>query len=171
MALIKDGALADDPFRPLGDDETPTTSADVSVTLEQWRENREALTAIDGSLALRLPNDAEVEDIADDLSAFAAVIVEFPTFSDGRGFSQARQLREQCGFEGEIRATGHIIRDQYLFLHRCGVNAIEVADAKALDAWNAAMQEFSLFYQRTADRRTTVPHLRGAAPKARPDVH
>ena len=99
-------------------------------------------------------------EIADEIAHLDAVFIDFPAFSDGRGFSQARQLRETHGFEGEIRARGHVIRDQYLFLHRCGVDAIEVSDPRALENWNAAMQEFSLFYQRTQNHRATIARLR-----------
>ncbi|MEQ8666252.1 MAG: DUF934 domain-containing protein [Rhodospirillales bacterium] len=161
MVLIKDGAIADDPYVAFEGAQSIDPGQAVSVSLADWQADREAIRAQDAPVALRLPNDAAMEDIAGDLPEFAAIIVEFPTFSDGRAFSQARQLREQFGYQGEIRAVGHVIRDQYLFLHRCGVNAIEVADEKALAAWNTAMNEFSLFYQRTVDRRTPVSALRG----------
>ena len=166
MALIKDGEIVPDPFIALDDDTPLKAGVAVSVPLGRWQSAADELRDHDAPLALRLPNDAAVEDIVGDLPNIAAIIVEFPTFSDGRGFSQARQLREQFGYQGEIRATGHVIRDQYLFLHRCGVNAIEVDDKNALEDWNKAMNEFSLFYQRTVDRRAPVASLRGRATRA-----
>lgn len=163
MVLIKNGTIVEDIFTRLEDHAHPPTGKAVVVSLARWQSEKPSLSAHDAPLALRLPNDVAVGDIADDLPSFDAVVIEFPTFSDGRGFSQARQLCEQFAYDGEIRATGHIIRDQYLFLHRCGVNAIEVADENALEAWNTAMREFSLFYQRTADNRTPIAHRRGTA--------
>lgn len=160
MALIKDGIYTADDYDVLTDISDLNAGVSVAVDLETWQENRAALIAHDGKIALMVGNDLDVREIAEDLEHLSAVFVDFPVFSDGRGFSQARQLRETHGYQGEIRARGHIIRDQYLFLHRCGVNAIEVNETRALADWNAAMQEFSLFYQRTQDRQTTIARLR-----------
>ncbi len=166
MALIKDGALADDPFVNLDDDDALPASGPVSVTSARWFADRDALIGHDGDIAVRLGNDQDTEAIAADLERIAAIFIEFPSFSDGRGFSQARELREEHGFGGEIRARGHIIRDQYLFLHRCGVDAVEVEGDDALGEWNKAMEEFSTFYQRTVDERTPAMALRRRGGKA-----
>ena len=56
------------------------------------------------------------------------VALEFPKFNDGRAFSQARILRERYGYRGEIRATGKVVRDLLLFMHRCGFDAFETGD-------------------------------------------
>lgn len=167
MVLIKDGQLANDPFVFTDDDDPalPDGRA-VVVSLERWKSDQANLIAHNGLVGVQLRNDQSPDEIADDLKYLALVVVEFPTFSDGRGFSQARALREQYGFSGEIRAIGHIIRDQYLFLHRCGVNAIEVEEQSHLSDWQAAMKEFSLFYQTTVDGRTPVMSLRHRAATA-----
>jgi len=166
MAIIKDNHLSEDRFAELADEQPLPASGAVSVSSARWAAERDALKAHDGDIAVRLGNDEDIDGIAADLGAIAAVFIRFPTFSDGRAFSQARELREKHGYEGEIRARGHIIRDQYLFLHRCGVDAIEVADAADLEQWNKAMEEFSLFYQRTVDRRAPVMALRRRATRA-----
>lgn len=160
MALIKNGDYTNDPYVFLTDDEAAPSGQAIAITLETWQRDRDKLIHHDGDVALMIDNDLDVRDITNDLVYLSAVFVDFPAFSDGRGFSQARQLRETHGFMGEIRARGHVIRDQYLFLHRCGVNAIEVSEPRALEKWDAAMQEFSLFYQRTADRAATIARLR-----------
>lgn len=167
MVLIKDGQLANDPFVYTSDDDSalPDGRA-VAVSVERWHSDRANLIAHNGLVGIRLRNDQSPDEISDDLKYLALVVLEFPSFSDGRAFSQARALREQLGFEGEIRATGHIIRDQYLFLHRCGVNAIEVEDQAHLSDWQDAMKEFSLFYQNTVDSRTPVMSLRRSAATA-----
>lgn len=160
MALIKDGAFSNDVFVAWTGDEALTAGSAIVIDRDTWNEHRAALVSHDGEIALAIGNDVDVRELDDSLAHLSAIFVDFPTFADGRGFSQARQLREALGFTGEIRARGHIIRDQYLFLHRCGVNAIEVEDARTLDSWNTAMQEFSLFYQQTQDRRATISRLR-----------
>jgi len=166
MVLIKDGELTNDPFVSTNDDETLSDGRAILVSAERWQSDRANLIAHNGLVGVQLSNDQSPDLIADDLKYLALVVVEFPTFSDGRAFSQARALREQYEYTGEIRAIGHIIRDQYLFLHRCGVNAIEVSNPDDLTQWNVAMKEFSLFYQNTVDGRAPVMSLRRRAATA-----
>ncbi len=80
------------------------------------------------------PNNRKVAELAPYLDRLALVALVFPTFKDGRAYSQARLLRERYGFRGELRATGDVLRDQFLFLARAGFDAFEVkkeADAAA----------------------------------------
>ena len=63
------------------------------------------------------------------------VALVFPKFQDGRAYSQARILRERFGYRGEMRATGQVLRDQFVFMLRAGFDAFEVkkdADAEGL---------------------------------------
>jgi phosphoadenosine phosphosulfate reductase len=68
----------------------------------------------------------EVAAAATRIQEFDAVFIRFPVFSDGRGFSTARLLREKYGFKGEIRAVGHFILDQIPYLLRVGFDAFAV---------------------------------------------
>ena len=58
---------------------------------------------------------------------FDAVFVRFPVFSDGRGFSTARLLREKLAFGGEVRATGRFILDQIPLMLRVGFSSFAVS--------------------------------------------
>jgi len=75
------------------------------------------------------------------------VAVNFPTFRDGRGFTQASSLRENLAFSGEIRATGNILSDQYAFLLRCGITTVEIQGGADPAAWQKAANCFSFAYQ------------------------
>ena len=88
------------------------------------------------------------------------MVLEFPTFTDGRAYSYARTLRERYGYAGEVRATGDVLRDQLAFMQRAGFDAFELADAVDAGAALAAFDEFDGWYQRAVDRRATVPDLR-----------
>jgi uncharacterized protein (DUF934 family) len=70
--------------------------------------------------AVRLAPDARLEDLAPRLAQIARVEIEFPKFRDGRGFTLARRLRERFGYQGDIRATGHFLPDQFAALAACG---------------------------------------------------
>jgi len=118
------------------------------VALDDWRDNPQAHAE---ATALIASNDARLEDVAGDLSGFSVIILEFPTFKDGRAYSQARLLRERFGFAGEIRARGEVLRDQIMFMARCGFTAFEFAGEDTIGA-TAALAEFTFAYQTAADR-------------------
>jgi phosphoadenosine phosphosulfate reductase len=81
------------------------------------------------------------------LESRGAIAIRFPKFSDGRGFSLARLLREKHRFGGELRAVGHLIPDQAVFLLRSGFDTAEVAEVTGLDTWRQALGRFSGTYQ------------------------
>lgn len=57
----------------------------------------------------------------------ALVRVIFPAFSDGRGFTLARQIRA-AGYTGRLRACGPLIADQYAMARRSGFDEVEIPD-------------------------------------------
>jgi uncharacterized protein (DUF934 family) len=71
--------------------------------------------------------------VAGRIGEFDAVLIRFPVFSDGRGFSTARLLRDRYGFAGIIRAEGHFILDQIPFLLRVGVDQFAVSHAPTIE--------------------------------------
>ncbi|MHA1154101.1 MAG: DUF934 domain-containing protein, partial [Alphaproteobacteria bacterium] len=91
---------------------------------------------------------------------FQVIALEFPSFGDGRAYSYARLLRERHGYRGELRAVGNVLRDQALFMRRCGFDAFEVAEGTAVAGWREALGEISVFYQPTEDGRPAAPGLR-----------
>lgn len=117
------------------------------VSLEDWRRNPQSHADAE---ALVISNDTALDGIADDLNAFSAIVLEFPAFKDGRAYSQARLLRERYKFAREIRARGEILRDQLLFMARCGFDAFELSGENAESA-EGALREFSFCYQTAAD--------------------
>ncbi len=122
------------------------------VSLEDWRANRIAHA---DATALVIPNDADITDLRCDVSGFSTIILEFPAFKDGRAYSQARLLRDRIGYSGEIRARGDVLRDQLLFMIRCGVTGFEFSGAGAESA-EAALREYSFVYQTSADGAAPV---------------
>ncbi|GAB6854503.1 DUF934 domain-containing protein [Asaia astilbis] len=97
--------------------------------------------------AIRLTPDFDVETLGTALDHLDLIIVTFPIFRDGRGFTQARALREYFGFAGEIRAEGHLIADQAQFLRTCGVDSVSLADDSDTTPWLKALSLFPATYQ------------------------
>ena len=93
--------------------------------------------------------------IAPYLEKIALIEVDFPKYTDGRGYSQAQLLRRRYGYEGELRAVGHVLTDQILYMHRSGFDAYETARAD-LSSVMEALKEYSAYYQPAADSPTSV---------------
>jgi uncharacterized protein (DUF934 family) len=106
------------------------------------------------------PNDRRVAELAPHLDWLALVALSFPHFKDGRAYSQARLLRERYGYRRELRATGQVLRDQFLFMQRAGFDAFEVKKDADADAFAEAIRRFSVFYQPTGDGRSTILRAR-----------
>jgi uncharacterized protein (DUF934 family) len=97
--------------------------AELIVPTALWRSRREDLLDRSGGTGVWLDSSEQPESIAEDLPLLAVVAVNFPQFTDGRGYSTARLLRERYGYRGELRAIGDVLRDQLYYLTRCGFNA------------------------------------------------
>lgn len=155
MPLVKDDALIQDAWTRLND-AAVMIDGPVVISLERWLKERDVLASRDGPLGIVLASHETSEQISDDLDHFSLICLEFPKFTDGRAYSHARKLRERFGFTGELRAVGNVLRDQFLFMQRCGFDAFEVADGTALEDWLRATTEISVAYQSAADRRATA---------------
>ncbi len=159
MPLLKGGRIVDDPWTAV-DDDMALPEGGAIVSLERWQAEREQLQARNAPLGVRLGSDQPPTLIADDLERFGVVALDFPTFKDGRAFSYARMLRERYKYAGEVRAVGEVLRDQFLYMHRCGFDAFEVASEQAAKDWRAALAEIDVFYQRGVDGSPSVTKLR-----------
>lgn len=153
MPLIKNGRLADDPWMALADDAPLPPTGPVIVSLSRFRAERDRLLSRGAPLGVQLKSAELAAEIGADAARLDLVAIEFPTFRDGRGYSTARLLRERWGFAGELRAVGNVLRDQLLFMDRCGFDAFEVENADAVEAWRKALAEFTVFYQPATDSR------------------
>ncbi len=163
MALVKDGALVEDPFVTVSDDaaELPPDRP-VIVGLERWRRQKDALLARGLRVGVRLASDEPPELIAGDLDDLAVVALEFPVFKDGRAYSYARILTEHYAYAGEVRAVGDVLVEQLHFMLRTGFNAFEIDSEDPLGDYRTALEEFSVWYQPTGDRRPTALQRRQA---------
>lgn len=113
----------------------------------------------DATGVLTLANDADVSDIA--LDGITRIDLHFPSFSDGRAFSQAFLLRRRRGYTGEIRATGDVLIDQLVQMQRTGFSsAVLRADQ---DPAHAARQfaRYARYYQ--GDAVTVQPRFKQTA--------
>ena len=84
------------------------------------------LDEFNGSGGVDLPNHANVMAIFETVRGADMIRIPFPSFADGRGFTLARRLR-QLGYQGRLRAVGHVLSDQYPHARRCGFDEVEIS--------------------------------------------
>jgi len=162
MPLIKGGRFVEDEWRHLDDAEPVTPAEEFTVSHRRWLQERARLAASTLRLGLRLPNDAALTSLAEDFARFDLVVLDFPRFTDGRAYSQARLIRGRFGYRGELRAAGEVLRDQLLFMQRCGIDAFAVPPRAVGENWLSAFADFDVFYQPSEDRRpSTMQRRRG----------
>ena len=158
MPLVKGGKIAGDPFAHVADGaELPQGC--VLVSAARFLENPEALLKR-GKVGVIWPNSRDVDDLVPYLDRVAAVALVFPTFRDGRAYSQARLLRERYHYRGELRAVGQVLRDQFVFMLRAGFDAFDVKKDADAEAFAQTVQRYSVFYQPTGDGKLTALHRR-----------
>ena len=153
--LIKNGEVINDSWHLLDKDVTLDglpNSDSIIVPLALWLEHSHALKARDGGLGVWLDSDEEVESIADDLSQFQVIALNFPVFSDGRNYSNARLLRDRYQYQGEVRAIGDVLRDQLFFMQRCGFDAFALRADRNADEALESLKDFSNTYQAATDQ-------------------
>ena len=160
MPLVKDGKIATDIFAHVADGTELPGDGAVLVSAARFLEGPEALLKRAGKLGVIWPNNRDLDDLVPYLDRLAVVALVFPTFRDGRAYSQARLLRERYGYDGELRATGQVLRDQFLFMLRAGFDALEARKQADVEAFALTSKRYSVFYQPTGDGRLTALHRR-----------
>ena len=126
--LLRNGRIVDDDWSYAAQADGGSAAA-LILTLAEWQTQRDVWVARGGQLGMMLQPADRVEHVTADLALFSLIACSFSGPSEGRGYSQARALREQWKFSGELRATGYVRRDQLFFLARCGFNSFELAEA------------------------------------------
>ena len=142
--LIKNGKIIDNTYVWQQDAEQEVTSNSI-VPAQKWLSEKDTIGSVVG-IWLEAGDGVEfLQDI--DLNQFDVIGVNFPAFTDGRGFSYARLLRERLHYQGEIRALGHFIPDQLGYLLRVGFNGFQFNEEVNLESALALHKPFSIAYQ------------------------
>jgi uncharacterized protein (DUF934 family) len=161
--LIKNRAVIDDEWSVLRLEESDAPASvavpegKVIVPLVVWQAQREQLSARP-QIAVWLASDERAEAIRDELDRFALVAVDFPKFSDGRGYSIAYNLRKRLGYKGELRAIGDVLRDQLFQMLRTGFDAFSTRPDRNIHDALKGLTVFSETYAASVD--TALPLFR-----------
>ena len=123
----------------------------VIVPLSVWESQRASLAGRAG-LGVWIGPDERAETLKGELDNFAVVAVDFPKFTDGRGYSIAYNLRKRLGYTGELRAIGDVLRDQLFSMHRVGFDAFATRPDRSIDDALKGLTDFSETYQASVDQ-------------------
>lgn len=165
--LIKRGEVVNDDFtlvRAASSLADLPEATPVIVPLALWFTARAALVAR-GDVGVWLAPDDDPAVIASDLKLLPVIAVDFPSFTDGRGYSTARLLRERFDYRGQLRAIGDIQRDQLFFLREVGFDTFAIRGDKEVTEALFGLHDFADGYQTTAVR---TPWFRRRAATAGP---
>lgn len=150
MPLVKNGHIETDVFFHVADGAELPGDGAVLVSAARFLEDPEALLKR-GKVGVIWPNSRDIDDLVPYLQRIALVALVFPSFRDGRAYTQARLLRERHGYEGELRATGQVLRDQFVFMLRAGFDSFDVKKQADAEAFGEAARRYTVFYQPTGD--------------------
>ena len=156
QALVKDGQLVQsDPWTLVGKEVESLEAAKalgdhLLLPLELWLDSAEK-NNYDCSLGVWIDSDEDPDRLLQSLDKLEIIAINFPVFTDGRGYSHASRLRLNHAFKGELRAIGDVLRDQLQFYQRCGFSSFAMrSDVDAVAAIDS-LSDFSIHYQDATD--------------------
>lgn len=168
--LLKFLGTADDPWQRVADD-----AAEDEVVFKplpygllgwaHWLDVRERWPA-NMPVGVSLPNDLNVADVLADLPRLSLIELNYPKWTDGRAYSQARLLRVRHRYAGELRATGQVIADMAAQLYRTGFDSVRLRDGESAEVAQRMLHRFAQFYQ--ADAHEPQVRFARATPGALP---
>lgn len=166
--IIKNGHIQGDEWKVLRlaeNDDVATVEVPagrVIVPLAVWQVQRPQLAsrAEAGMLGVWLTGGTDLAELAENLVALQLIAVDFPKFTDGRGYSIATQLRTRYGYTGELRAIGDVLCDQFFFMIRCGFSTLQPHEGR----YNRAQIEAAL--TRLSDSSASPGRADGVSPVA-----
>lgn len=133
----------------------------ATSNFEQGGERQDVVVKLDGlddargfaggRLGVAVSGDTDADALAARLEGVALVVIEIPKFTDGRAYSLARLLRDKHGYEGELRASGHVMRDQLFYMARCGFDSFVLPEGANVEDALKAFADFSATYQPSSD--------------------
>ncbi|UVJ41808.1 DUF934 domain-containing protein [Pseudomonas sp. LS1212] len=131
--------VPDDPWTLVREASGELPQARLILPLAHWREGH----------GVWLSPDDEAESLEPRLAELPLIAVDFPSFRDGRGYSQAYLLRTRLGWKGELRAIGDVLRDQLSHMRQCGFDSFAVREDKSAEDALKGLAGMSVLYGRS----------------------
>lgn len=159
--IIKNGKVVSDDWNVLRlteeqqAEQVQVPAGNQIVPLAVWQAQHAVLSART-DVGVWLASSERAEGLSADVPTLPVIAIDFPKFSDGRGYSIAYNLRSRLGYRGELRAIGDVLRDQLFYMQRIGFNAFATrADRNIHDAVKG-LTDFSISYQASIDHKSPL---------------
>jgi uncharacterized protein (DUF934 family) len=151
--VIVDGvatAIDDDPWNIVSQNISSNLTAYEIIAFIDWQKHLDSQPPQDISkLGVSLQPDDDPAVLTPWVSTLPLIVLEFPSFKDGRAYTQAALLRTRYGFKGDLRAVGDVLRDQLAAMRHCGFSSFNVRkDKSAVDALKG-LTGFDMIYARS----------------------
>lgn len=122
----------------------------LPLSLWQQRQSAEVLAGRESSAdGICLSPDDDETLLLPWLSVLPLIAIQFPSFRDGRGYTQAYMLRVRMGWSAELRAVGDILRDQLSHMRQCGFDSFAVREDKSVEDALKGLRGLSVTYGRS----------------------
>ncbi|MGB1951665.1 MAG: DUF934 domain-containing protein [Marinobacter sp.] len=162
--ISKDGTITADAWvvvpRPADGDSLNIPDQPALIPADLWLAGKEHFEGRD-DIGVWFDSHDEPEILEGLVNELKLIAVNFPKFSDGRGYSIARLLRERFGYQNELRAIGDVLLDQLQFMKRCGFDSYALREDKDANKAARSLSFFSQGYQAATD--TDIPLFRRRA--------
>jgi uncharacterized protein (DUF934 family) len=172
--IIKNGQVVNDDWTilRLSEDQSAEVidvpNSNVIVPLAVWQAQYATLSKRT-NVGVWLASAERADSLKADIQALPVIAIDFPKFSDGRGYSIAYNLRARLGYQGELRAIGDVLRDQLFYMQRVGFNAFAPRADRSIHDALKGLTDFSVSYQTSIDQKS--PLFRREERAARPVSH
>jgi len=159
--LINKNAVIDNPWTVIKASTGPeilqvVPGKNFIVPLQFWKLYKEELNGYDGNIAVWLDSNENPGQITDEIHSLPLIALNFPVFSDGRSYTNARELRQKYVYKGEIRAIGDVLRDQLYYMAQCGFDSFEIRHDQEAELCLDAFKDFKTGYQSTITEPTPL---------------
>jgi uncharacterized protein (DUF934 family) len=153
----KGAVLTSDPWQIITSDNThPLPPGKLLLPLDLWLETKRNPEYT----GIWFDSSEEPERVGTCLLSTGCIAINFPSFTDGRGFSLARIIRQHYGYQGQLRAFGDVLYDQLFFLARCGFDTFLLDDSRQPDQLQACIRPFTVSYQNCLDSAKPLTRAR-----------
>ena len=159
--IIKDKVVVKDDWTILHLEEGDTPegvavpAGKIIVPLSVWEAQRTSLQDR-AKIGVWIASHERPEVLKEDVAKLSVIAVDFPKFSDGRGYSIAYNLRARLGYVGELRAIGDVLRDQMFYMQRVGFNAFATREDRSIHDALKGLFDFSEAYQASWDQKSPL---------------
>jgi len=121
-----------------------TPDSSVAISLARFRNEPEAWPTDSQAWTVVIAPDDELLEVPPAVLARAELLIEFPAFTDGRGYSHAATLRQRHGFTGTLVAVGDVRRDQLEFMRETGFTAYQITGNDSVEDMLKSLHELEM---------------------------